>query len=165
MKSRRIVVFILLTGVAAISLAGDIQVSCKPGLSIYLDGQYMGESTAMQDGLFLMNVKNGTRTIRVEKDGFVPRTIEVEVTNFPIEVRIGELVPNPSGRRKQAPTPAVKTESNAPCRPRRDSTRSAGEHIMRQALDQMNLGLDVTQIHLLEQRIEQGLRRDTDIAQ
>jgi hypothetical protein len=110
MKSGRIFVFILLTGVAAISLAGDIQVACKPGLSIYLDNQYMGESTAMQDGLFLMNVKKGTRTIRVEKEGFLPRTIEVEVSDFPIEVRIGELVPNPSGRSQPAPTPTAKKQ-------------------------------------------------------
>ena len=98
MKSQRVVLFILLAGFATVSFAGDIQVSCKPGLSIFLDDQYMGESTAMQDGLFLMNIKKGTHTLRVEKEGFVPRTIEVEVSDFPIEVRIGDLVANPGAK-------------------------------------------------------------------
>jgi hypothetical protein len=105
MQSQRWVLFLLLVGVAAVSSAGDIQVSCKPGLSIYLDDQYMGESTAMQDGLFLMNVKKGTRTLRVEKEGFVPRTIEVEVSDYPIEVRVGELVPLSPESEPAAPTP------------------------------------------------------------
>lgn len=106
MKSQRWFLFFLLMSVAAGSFAGDIQVSCKPGLSVYLDDQYMGESTAMQDGLFLMNVKKGTRTIRVEKDGFVPRSIEVEVSDFPIEVRVGNLIANPGGRSQKAPPAA-----------------------------------------------------------
>jgi hypothetical protein len=110
MNSQRLFLFFLLMSVAAGSFAGDIQVSCMPGLSIYLDDQYMGESTAMQDGLFLMNVKKGTRMIRVEKEGFVPRSIQVEVSDLPIEVRIGELIPNPSGRHQKPPTPTAKKE-------------------------------------------------------
>ena len=106
MQNQRVVVFFLLAGFATLSFAGDIQVSCKPGLSVYLDDEYMGESTAIQDGLFLMNVGKGKHILRVEKDGFIPRTIEVEVSDYPIEVRVGALVPLSPQPEPVAPTPA-----------------------------------------------------------
>ena len=91
---RRTCIFLILVLVTAnISLAGDIQIFCEPGLSIHLDDEFMGTSTTMQDGFFLLNVRKGTRTIRVEKEGFVPRILEVEVSDYPIEVRVGALVP------------------------------------------------------------------------
>jgi len=86
--------------VAAASLAGDIQVFCAPGLRVFLDGEFMGTSSAKEDGLFLMDVPKGTHTIRVEKDGFVPQRIEVEVSNLAIEITVGELSPEPLIRYK-----------------------------------------------------------------
>jgi hypothetical protein len=86
---------VLVMGVAAVSSAGDIQIFCSPGLRVYLDNELMGTSSAKEDGLFLMNVENGSRTIRVEKDGFIPQSIQVEVSNFPIEVTVGDLAPEP----------------------------------------------------------------------
>jgi len=86
---------LFLIAASAVSFAGDIQVFCPPGLRMFLDGEFMGTSSERDDGLFLMNVPYGTRTIRVEKDGFVPQSIQVEVSNFPIEVTVGELSPEP----------------------------------------------------------------------
>jgi hypothetical protein len=86
---------LLLLGVSAVSFAGDLQVFRPPELRVFLDGELMGTSSERDDGLFLMNVPYGTRTIRVEKDGFVPQSIQVEGSNFPIEVRVGELSPEP----------------------------------------------------------------------
>ena len=98
--ARRMCLFFVMIA-AAVSFAGDIQVFCSPGLRVYLDGELMGASSAKEDGLFLMNVSQGTRIIRVEKDGFVPQNIEVEVSNFPIEVTVGELSPEPVVRYKK----------------------------------------------------------------
>jgi hypothetical protein len=101
----------LVIGVSAAAFAGDIQVSCSPGLRVYLDDRLMGTSNAMQDGLFLMDVRKGSHVIRIEKDGFLPRTIQVEVSDFPIEVRVGELVPDPGAHvRKEATAAPIREE-------------------------------------------------------
>jgi len=101
MKIARWLCLFFVTSVAAVSFAGDIQVSCSPGLRVYLDDEFMGTSSAKEDGLFLMNVPHGTRVIRVEKDGFVPQSIQIEVSKFPIEVKISELSPEPVVHYKQ----------------------------------------------------------------
>jgi hypothetical protein len=85
---------------SAVSFAGDIQVFCEPDLRIYLDDEFIGTSNAKEDGLFLTDVPVGTRTIRVEKDGFVPQRIQVEVSKYPVEVTVGELSPEPLIRYK-----------------------------------------------------------------
>jgi len=91
--------------VVAVSFAGDIQVSCSPGLRIYLDEKFKGTTNAMEDGLFLTNVSSGAHTIRVEKDGFVPQNIQIEVSDRPMEVRVGQLSPQPTVRETKTPEP------------------------------------------------------------
>lgn len=104
---RRACIFLVLVLVTAnISLAGDIQVFCEPGLSIYLDDKLAGTSSAKEDGFFLADVRNGLHIIQVEKEGYVPQAFEVEVTDLPIEVRVEELVPLPPEPEPVAPTPA-----------------------------------------------------------
>lgn len=100
MKISRWFCLLFLITVAAVSFAGDVQVVCPPDIRVYLDGQFMGTSNTMQDGFFLIDVRKGTHVIRLEKDGFVPQNIEVEVSDFPIEVRVGALVPDPAARYK-----------------------------------------------------------------
>jgi len=95
MKCARWICLFFVMSAAAVSFAGDIQVSCSPGLRVYLDDELMGTSSAKEDGLFLMNVPHGTRTIRIEKDGFVPQSVQVKVSSFPIEVKISGLSPEP----------------------------------------------------------------------
>jgi hypothetical protein len=90
---------------ALVSSAGDIQVSCAPGLQVFLDGKLMGTSNAKEDGLFLTNIAVGAHTIRVEKDGFVPQNIQIDISNRPIEVRVGQLSPAPSIRYMKEPEP------------------------------------------------------------
>src|SRR5210317_1554739 len=101
MRRARWMFLFFLMSVTAVSFAGDIQVSCSPGLRIFLDGKLMGTSNAKEDGLFLMNVPTGSRTIRVEKDGFVPQSIQIETSKFPIEVIVGDLSPEPVVRSKK----------------------------------------------------------------
>ena len=90
----RIILFFVMSA-AAVSFGGDIQVSCSAGLRIYLDDSLMGTANAMEDGLFLANVPAGAHTIRVEKDGFLPKIIRIEVSDRPVEVRVGTLAPQP----------------------------------------------------------------------
>jgi hypothetical protein len=114
MKSLRRVMIAFLISAASLSFAGDIQIFCEPGLSIYLDDNFMGTSNKKQDGLFLMDVRKGTHTIRVDKDGFVPQSLQVEVSDFPIEVRVGQLEPEPAARveSEATPTPVKKPVGN-----------------------------------------------------
>ncbi len=96
----------LLTGLSVVSFAGDIQVLCAPDLRVYLDGELAGTSNTKQDGLFLMDVKKGKHTVRIEKDGFLPRSYRVRVVDLPIEVKVEELI--------KAPQPSAVEESHAP---------------------------------------------------
>lgn len=103
--AHRIFLFFIISA-AAVSFAGDIQVSCQPDLRIFLDGTLMGTSNAREDGLFLASVPAGAHTIRVEKDGFQPKNIRIEVSDTPVEVRVGTLSPQPFAqyqKKKAAP--------------------------------------------------------------
>lgn len=104
MRPARWICLFFVMSVAAASFAADIQVSCPPDLRIYLDDKFMGISDTMQDGLYLMDIRKGTHIIRVEKDGFIPQNIEIEISDFPIEVRVGKLVPDPGARFKTEAT-------------------------------------------------------------
>jgi hypothetical protein len=84
---------LLVTSAAAVSFAADIQVICEPGLRVYLDGTLQGIASAREDGVFVSNVKSGTHTLRVEKDGFTPQSYTVEVAGAPIEIKVGEFIP------------------------------------------------------------------------
>ncbi|MCP4901002.1 MAG: PEGA domain-containing protein, partial [bacterium] len=99
MKSVRWLFLVVLMSVATVSFAGDIQILCEPGLRVYLDEGLIGTSSAREDGLFLMNVKAGVHTIRVEKDGFLPQMFQVEVSNTPMEVTVDEFTPKPVSTR------------------------------------------------------------------
>lgn len=105
MKSVRWLCLLILVSVTAVSFGGDIQVSCSPGLRISLDGKFIGTSSTNQDGLFIAGVPAGAHTIRVEKEGFVPQNIQIEVSDRPIEVRVGKLSPEPSIRYLKEPEP------------------------------------------------------------
>ncbi len=92
--AHRIFLFFVMSA-AAVSFAGDIQVSCSTGLRVYLDDKLMGTSNAREDGLFLSALPAGAHTILVEKDGFLPRNIRIEVSDYPVEIRVGNLSPQP----------------------------------------------------------------------
>jgi hypothetical protein len=81
--------------ISVVAVAGDIQVFCEPGLRVFLDGEFVGTSSAREDGLFLMNVSKGGHSVRLEKDGFLSQSIEVDVLNLPIEVTTAEFLPVP----------------------------------------------------------------------
>lgn len=96
--------------VAAPLMAGDIQILCEQGLRIYLDGEFVGVSTAKEDGLYMTGVAEGQHRVWVEKDGFLSQGFAVEILNTPIEVKVGEFTPVPQAPPNQEPAPAEVTE-------------------------------------------------------
>lgn len=73
---------------------GDLQISCEPGLRIYLDGKFVGKSTVEEDGKYLSNLSQGTHAIRIEKSGFKPVLFTVNIKEGDIiEKKIGKLIP------------------------------------------------------------------------
>ncbi len=107
MKCLRWLCLVLLTGVATMSFAGDIQVSCEPALRVYLDEKFVGVSSEKEDGLFLANVKEGRHVIRVEKHGFVSQSFQVEVQKLAVEVKVGEFSPEPPIRQDKETSSAT----------------------------------------------------------
>jgi hypothetical protein len=100
---------VILTIAPALLSAGDIQVACEPGLRVYLDGKLAGTSNSEDDGLFLADVAGGLHVIRVEKDGFVPQSFQVDVKKLPIEVKVKTFSPEPlMGHRGEIGGAAVK---------------------------------------------------------
>lgn len=96
MSGLRWVVFLVLTGIAAIALAGDVQVLCEPGVRIYLDGKFVGTTIVKEDGLFLASVPAGAHVVRAERTGFVPQSFQVEAQKLPVEVRVGVFARQPA---------------------------------------------------------------------
>lgn len=101
MKGLRFLATLFVIGVATAALAGDVQIFCEPGLRVYLDEEFLGTSSEKEDGLFLIDVPIGLHTIRIEKGGFVPQNIQIEVSRFPIEVTVGALSPEPVIRQRK----------------------------------------------------------------
>ncbi len=103
--SRRLCLFVVMS-LAVVCNAGDVQVSCEPELRVYLDDEFMGTSSAREDGLFLMDVKAGSHVIRVEKDGFVPQNFDVDTVTSSIEVVVEEFTPLPPAPAASETVPA-----------------------------------------------------------
>jgi hypothetical protein len=99
---------LLVLSLVSVAAAGDIQVLCEPGLQVYLDGELVGTSIAREDGLYLEGVPQGAHTVRVEKDGFIPQSFQVEVESLPVEVRVAKLLPKPEAPTASEP-PSVDT--------------------------------------------------------
>ncbi|MCD4750736.1 MAG: PEGA domain-containing protein [Thermoanaerobaculales bacterium] len=108
MKCIRCLGLIFIMSLSVVSFAGDIQVTCESGLRVLLDGKFVGTSSSKEDGLSLVNVKRGTHTLRVEKEGFLPQTFEVDILDLPIEIVVEDFTPEPPApRKKEAAAPKV----------------------------------------------------------
>jgi len=108
------VALLLLTvgGLAAAEETGRLQVTCRPGVRVYLDGDFVGLTAVDEDGLYLRDVPAGGHVVRVEKLGFEPQEVDVEVrAGRATEFRVGELAPVGS---EPAPTAAPTPSSATP---------------------------------------------------
>jgi hypothetical protein len=107
MKSLRYVLPLLLISVSVVSFAGDIQVLCEPGLRVYVDNEFVGTSSTREDGLAVVDIGPGKHIVRVEKDGFLSQSFEVEILDLPIEIKLGEFSPAPPAEEETQPAVAV----------------------------------------------------------
>ncbi|RYY99505.1 MAG: hypothetical protein EOO11_04730 [Chitinophagaceae bacterium] len=63
---------VLLAAQAAWAQAAYIQVKGEPRLSVYLNDQLKGKTTAEYEGYIIGNVKPGKNLIRIVKGGYAP---------------------------------------------------------------------------------------------
>lgn len=83
-----------------------IRLIAAPGLSVFLDGERVGTTDPLRQGLWIEDLPAGTYALRVEKPGFEPRTVAVTVAEGDTkEVRVLGLKPMPTPTPAPAPTP------------------------------------------------------------
>ncbi|MFA4985095.1 MAG: SUMF1/EgtB/PvdO family nonheme iron enzyme [Candidatus Brocadiia bacterium] len=74
---------------------GHIQVKCEPGISILLDGDLKGVSTAEYGGLIIQDVPAGVHELRALKEGFAPQVKSVTVEKDRVAVvKLGTFIPS-----------------------------------------------------------------------
>ncbi len=103
-----LVLAVLLGGpVGAADGTGALQVTCRPGHRVYLDGEFVGLTTVEQDGLHVKAVAPGRHEVRIEKLGLKPRILTVTVVGGrAVEVRVPSLEPEVAAEPTPAPTAA-----------------------------------------------------------
>jgi formylglycine-generating enzyme required for sulfatase activity len=73
---------------------GYIQVTCEPGIKIFLDGTFKGVTNADVGGLILEGVPAGTHQLRMVKEGFNPSEAAVKVEAGKVfEFKVSPFVP------------------------------------------------------------------------
>jgi hypothetical protein len=82
-----------LFGIATSAAAGNLWITCEPGLDVYLDGQFVGVSERAEDGKYLPGISSGEHTIRIEKAGFAPVEVSIAVGPASNQIVVGELGP------------------------------------------------------------------------
>jgi len=82
MNRRHLLILALIISFSSIIQAQNsyIQVVAEPGISVFLDGQFKGKTTANLEGLIIENLSAGTYTIKVVKEGSTPQeeTVAIE---------------------------------------------------------------------------------------
>lgn len=84
MKTAISLFLLIFTSNFAIAQTAYIQVNGEVGLSVYLNGQFKGKTTAEYNGLIIENVTPGQNLIKIVKEGFTP--FEEYITVKPGEV-------------------------------------------------------------------------------
>ena len=93
MRIAHLISLVMCLGIAISATAGDLRVTCAPGLNIFLDGEFVGVSIPKYDGKYLTGLSTGEHTIMIKKIGFSTKEISVSVGASPIQVVVGELSP------------------------------------------------------------------------
>ena len=69
--------------------SGDIQITCEPGIRIWIDDDLKGKTRSDENGMYIEGLSPGTYSIKAVKTGFIPETKRVNVQNGrTIEVKI-----------------------------------------------------------------------------
>lgn len=70
---------LLLSLSAVAEETGNLQITCKPGIQIYIDDQIAGITTEQDGGLLEHGITAGIHKVRGENAGFVPSEFEVSI--------------------------------------------------------------------------------------
>jgi len=85
---------VLLTAFYFLAVAaesGNLQIICKPGTRIYLDGELVSVAKSEGDGLYLEGIESGKHEVRVGEAVFRPQRFDVQIKpGETMEVKIGK---------------------------------------------------------------------------
>ncbi len=100
---------------------GDLQVTCEPGVRIFVDNTFKGVSKESDGGLFIPDLTPGPHTVKVLKKGFYTYEKSVEIKEFEaVEVvvkfteppaKVIPLSPAPESSEVTAPVGALELRS------------------------------------------------------
>ena len=73
---------------------GYIQIKCEPGAMVFLDNNFVGNTSLEQVGLILQDVPAGSYVIKIVKEGFEPQSIKIDLKVNEIYVyEVKEFIP------------------------------------------------------------------------
>jgi len=73
---------------------GYIQIKCEPGATIFLDKNYVGNTSSELGGLILQDVPVGSHVIKIVKEGFEPQSVKIDLKVNEIYVyEVKEFIP------------------------------------------------------------------------
>lgn len=73
---------------------GYIQIKCEPGAMVFLDVDFMGNTSLEQVGLILQKVPAGSYVIKIVKEGFEPQSVKIDLKVNEIYVyEVKEFIP------------------------------------------------------------------------
>jgi len=101
MKYKKIrFIFFLLIVISLISLAvfaqgvGYIQIKCELGAIVFLDNNFVGNTSSELGGLILQDVPAGSHEIKIVKEGFAPQLIKINLKTNEIYIyEVKEFIP------------------------------------------------------------------------
>jgi len=86
MKDKRIILIFLLlllislTGFFAFAQSvGYIQIKCEPGAAVFLDNNFMGNTSLELGGLILQDIPAGSHEVKIVKEGFKPQSVKIDL--------------------------------------------------------------------------------------
>ena len=101
MKHKRIIfISLLLLLISFMSLytfaqgVGYIQIKCEPGAIVFLNNNFVGNTSSELGGLILQDVPAGSHEIKIVKGGFEPQSVEIDLKVNEIYVyEVKEFIP------------------------------------------------------------------------
>ena len=73
---------------------GYIQIKCEPGATVFLDNNFMGNTSSELGGLILQDVPVGSHVIKIVKEGFEPQSVKIDLKINEIYVyEVKEFIP------------------------------------------------------------------------
>jgi len=86
MKYKKVIfvslLFLLISLIYLFALAqsvGYIQIKCEHGATVFLDNNFVGNTTSEVGGLILQDVPAGSHVIKIVKEGYQPQSVKIEL--------------------------------------------------------------------------------------